>query len=171
MKVPAKYNYVRSQVGFSLIELVVTIVVLAIALSAVSTNLFTNVGRSADPLWQTKSALLAQVYLDEALATRYAETSNLGGGTTGVACAIDGAEAGETNRTLFDDVDDYNGLVQTGSFLDTGVATDYSNYSISIAVTCTNQLGATDDRTKLIQVTVTAPGNNTLVVSAFRGDF
>lgn len=168
-RAPCMHN-VSTQSGFSLIELVVTIVVLGIALSAVSTNLFLNIGRSADPMWQSKATLLAQVYLDEALATRYDDLSPLGGGATG-ACNVAGPEPGENDRTQFDDVDDYNGLSESGSFLDTGVASDYSQYTIDIAITCVNAVNVAATNSKLILVTITGPSNSTLRISALKGDF
>ena len=61
--------------GFSLIELVISMVVIGIALAALSSQLFRGAGHSADSLWQAKASLLAQAYLDEILAMRYQENS------------------------------------------------------------------------------------------------
>ena len=156
--------------GFSLIELVITILVLGIALSALSTSLFSNIGRNADPLWQSKATQLAQAYLDEILAMRYADASPLGGGSVG-ACNIDGNEADETSRLLYDDVDDYHGLNESGDFLDTATSSDYSQYTINIQVRCVDHSNAASTNSKWILLTITAPGNNALRFSAFRGDF
>jgi MSHA pilin protein MshD len=155
--------------GFSLIELVITIVVLGIALSALSTSLFTGVGRSADPMWQSKATQLSQAYLDEMLSMRYQENSPLGGGAVG-NCSIAGAETGESSRSLFDDVDDYNGLTETATFLDGTTTSSYSGYSISIVVSCDDHLGASSTNTKLITLTVTTPTNQSLVFAAMRAD-
>lgn len=157
--------------GFSLIELVITIVVLGIAVTALSSSLFTAVGRNADPLWQSKATQLSQVYLDEILSMRYDETSPLGGGSTGVVCAIGGTD-GETSRSLYDDVDDYNGLTETADFLDTDASSNYTGYSVSIAVTCVDHLNVTKATTdtKLIAITITSPTNQSLVFSVFRAD-
>ena len=160
----------RNNRGFSLIELVITIVVLGIAISALSRSLFTNIGRNADPLWQSKATQLAQAYLDEILAMRYADASPLGGGSVG-ACSIDGNEADETSRSLYDDVDDYHGLNESGDFLDTATSSDYSQYTINIQVRCRDHNNAASINSKWILLTITAPGNNALRFSAFRGDF
>ena len=165
---PNAQNYVRAK-GFSLIELVITIVVIGIALTALSTSLFSAVGRNADPLWQSKATQLSQAYLDEILAMRYQEDSPLGGGIVGT-CTIGGPEEGGGNRSLFDDVDDYNGLVETADFLDTAVTSNYAGYGISIAVTCSGPTGIDTGDSKLIAVTITSPTNQNMVFSVIRAD-
>lgn len=161
----------NKQLGFSLIELVITIVVLGIALTALSSSLFNAVGKNADPLWQAKATQLSQAYLDEILAMKYQDDSPLEGGSVG-SCAISGPETGETSRSLFDDVDDYHGLSETATFLDTtsGLASTYSGYNISIQVTCVDHLGNTSNDSKLIELTVTSPTNESLIFSAYRAD-
>lgn len=151
--------------GFSLIELIITIMVLGIALSAMTSSLFGGVGRNADPLWQSKATQLSQAYLDEILSMRYQENSPLGGGAVN-SCFASGAEAGETGRSLYDDVDDYHGLSETADFLDTTTASVYSGYNVNIEVTC----GAVVANSKLIAVTITSPANQSLVFSVIRAD-
>lgn len=161
---PYSVNLSRSK-GFSLVELVITIVVLGIALSALTASLFSGIGRNADPLWQSKATQLSQAYLDEILSMRYQENSPLGGGSID-GCNIDGPEEGVGNRSLFDDVDDYNGLSETADFLDITTASSYAGYTVSIEVTC-------DDfaiNSKLVAVTITSPTNQNLVFSVIRAD-
>lgn len=164
-------NNKHKQQGFSLIELVITIVVLGIALTALSSSLFNAVGKNADPLWQSKATQLSQAYLDEILAMKYQDNSPIQGGSVG-SCSIGGTEAGETDRSLFDDVDDYHGLTETASFLDqtSGLASTYSGYNISIQVTCVDAQGNTSNNSKLIELTVTSPTNESLIFSAYRAD-
>ena len=167
MKIVAYPSAMRrlSAKGFSLIELIITIVVLGIALSALTASLFNGIGRNADPLWQSKATQLSQSYLDEILSMRYQENSPLGGGSIG-SCAVTGSDAGETSRSLYDDVDDYDGLSETAVFLDSTATSNYSGYTVNIAVTC-------DDvaiNSKLIAVTITSPANQNLVFSVIRGD-
>ena len=93
-------------------------------------------------------------------------------------CSIDGAEAGtgpgegETDRSLFGDVDDYHGLTETARFLDdtSGLASTYSGYNISIQVACVDAQGNTSNNSKLIELTITSPTNESLVFSAYRAD-
>lgn len=161
----------KKQLGFSLIELVITIVVLGIALTALSSSLFNAVGKNADPLWQTKATQLSQAYLDEILAMKYQEDSLIEGNTVGT-CVIGGAETGESDRSDFDDVDDYHGLTETARFLDqtSGLASTYSGYNISIQVACVDAQGNTSNNSKLIELTVTSPTNESLIFSAYRAD-
>lgn len=160
--------YVKNK-GFSLIELVITIVVLGIALSALTSSIFTGVGRNADPLWQSKASQLSQAYLDEILSMRFAETSPLGGGAIGT-CFVAGNEADEINRSLYDDVDDYHALTETADFLDTTTATSYSGYTVSIEVTCVEQGNPALVDSKLIVLTISSPVNQNLVFSVLRAD-
>jgi MSHA pilin protein MshD len=154
--------------GFSLIELVLTIVIIAIALSALASSLFSAVGSNANPLWQAKSTHLAQAYLDEILAMRYQEDSALGGGAV-ETCFETGPEVGE-NRSSYDDVDDYNGLTETADFLDADASSNYSGYSIVISVACVGPTNSASTSSKLITLTITTPTNQSLVFSAFRAD-
>jgi MSHA pilin protein MshD len=161
-------NMHKKNQGFSLIELVITIVVLSIALSALTSSLFKGIGRNADPLWQTKASQLSQAYLDEILSMRYAESSPLGGGSIG-SCNVDGTEAEETGRSLYDDVDDYHDLAETADFLDTTVSS-YSGYTVGINVSCIEQGNPTLTDSKLIIITITSPTQQSLKFSVIRSD-
>lgn len=112
---PSSFN----QHGITLIELVVTIVILSISLVAVSFAINSGVSQSANTLYELRSAALAQAYLDEILSKKFDERSrNSGippckdptnGALTGRKCANPLAVE-EGSRTAYDDVDDYNGL-------------------------------------------------------------
>jgi MSHA pilin protein MshD len=164
-----KFFAYKQMKGFSLIELVITIVVLGIALSALSGSIFSSVGRNADPLWQSKATQLSQAYLDEILSMRYQEASPLGGGSIG-SCAEEGPEEGVGNRSLYDDVDDYDGLNETADFLDTTTPSSYTGYTVDIEVDCVDHLNAGSTSSKLIVVTITSPASQSLVFSVFRAD-
>jgi|TARA_B110001454_G_scaffold29420_1_gene28761 MSHA pilin protein MshD len=170
-KMSERTSFTKSKVkGFSLIELVITIVVIGIALTALSSSLFSGVGRNADPLWQSKATQLSQAYLDEILAMRYQEDSPLGGGLVGT-CSISGEDAGESRLARnYDDVDDYHNLVENPSFLDTTAASNYSGYTVSIEVQCIGPTNAAANNSKLIAITITSPTNQNLVFSVFRAD-
>lgn len=51
--------------GFTLIESVFTIAIIAIAMTALITMWSKSAVRSADPYWQTQSAVLGKIYLNE----------------------------------------------------------------------------------------------------------
>lgn len=156
--------------GVSLVETLIAIVIISIALTAVSKGLFGRIGQSADYLWQIRALHLAQSYLDDSLSLAYQEDSPLGGGSVG-SCVISGPDSGENRRDRFDDVDDYNGLTETGSFLDNGVRSDYSLYQVNIQVSCADSAGNASNSSKLVQVLIQGPGSLQLYMAAVRGDF
>jgi len=83
------------QAGFTFIELVISIVIIAAAVGGIMIAVANTAARSVDPLIQTQGIILAQGYLDEALLRPYAA-----GPAT--CTAPDGA------RDHFDDVADYD---------------------------------------------------------------
>lgn len=172
MKVFAKPD--RSA-GLSLIEMLMTIVVLAIALTATVSAMTASVSRSADPLVNHRTTLLVQAYFDEMMSKRFAEGTPVGGVpaiATAAAC-VTGTDGGET-RATYDDVDDYDGLDDSPPRLQTGtVAADYTEWRVTVSVSCAGlALGFGNDYdAKLIQMTVEAPLANPTTFSAYRGNF
>jgi MSHA pilin protein MshD len=105
------------QRGITLIELVISIAILAIALVGVTQLLSGGLGRSADTMLESRVGALAQAYLDEILGKRFDENTRDSGvppcrnslGSTRLCSMVLGPESGET-RATYDDVDDFNGL-------------------------------------------------------------
>ena len=107
------------QDGLTLLEMVVTIVILAIALSGVTAMMASGISRSADTLIETRAAALGQSYLEEILARRFDEHSSFSGippcrSGASQSCTSEGlfGPDGEAARTAFNDVDDYHGFVE-----------------------------------------------------------
>lgn len=82
--------------GFSLLEVVVTLVLLSVAVLAIIGLVAQIGGRSASPVLQTQALYLAEGYLEEALLKRYSDP--------------DGIDEGCANRALWDDIGDFNCL-------------------------------------------------------------
>jgi MSHA pilin protein MshD len=106
----------RRQGGLTIIEMVVTIVILGIALVGITQMIGSGLRSSADTLLETRSVALAQSYLDEIFGKRFDEHSNPRGVppcrsncTEEGDFGLDGSEA---SRVDFDDVDDYHGLIE-----------------------------------------------------------
>ncbi|MEQ9210731.1 MAG: prepilin-type N-terminal cleavage/methylation domain-containing protein, partial [Pseudomonadales bacterium] len=107
------------QSGLSLIELIITIVVLAISLVGITFVINNSLSRSSDTLVQAQAVALAQAYLDEILGKRFDDNTRPSGippcrasGPPPQQCTAEfafGPDGGET-RAQFDDVDDYHGL-------------------------------------------------------------
>jgi len=146
----------KPQAGLTLVELVVTIVVLAVALVGLTSVLGGGLARSSDTLLNVRTVALAQSYLDEILSKRFDEQSQVRGippcrAASGRTCSTfrdcatpiaaglfgpDGTEA----RANFDDVDDYHcldeGDGQANPLQDADGATrdGYENFRVQVAV-------------------------------------
>ncbi len=91
----------RRQSAFTLIEIIVTIVVISIA--SVALLSFANMVRgSADPVIQQQATTVAEAYMEEILRKSFEDPRP-------AVAEIGSAEAGET-RASFNDVQDYNSL-------------------------------------------------------------
>ncbi|WP_372627574.1 prepilin-type N-terminal cleavage/methylation domain-containing protein, partial [Arsukibacterium sp.] len=168
----------RCQQGLSLIELIIGIVVLAIALSLVTAVLGPLYVKSTDPWHQVRATELGQSMLNDIMARSFDQQSPRSGsmlrcGETGApACTLqngDGswpADPGETaadNRLRFNDVDDFNNFTANGSLLTNILAEDladvYRNYQLQVSVryaTAADVSGISlaPDQVKVITVTV-----------------
>jgi len=134
-----------SQVGVTLVELILSMVIISIALTGVFTVMNLTVSHSADPIIQHQAVSIAESYLEEILLQSYV---NPNGGYTGV------------DRSQFDDVDDYNGLSDTGVQDSLGnLVTILANYNVSVLVS--SPVTLTDGiLAKKITVSVSGVGNN-----------
>ncbi len=162
--------------GFTLVELVVSMLVISIAALAIAQAFALGMRHSADSLLHEKSINLAQAYLDEIRGLRYAENTPLGGVPPCAPCSPIGAE-GE-NRAQFDDVDDYHGLAEQPPLDRQGaVIAGYERYRVDVRVSYADsaQVAAwgLDDSSdaKLVEVSVTTPGGQTYVFPSVRGNY
>ena len=143
------------QTGLTLVEMIITIVVLAIALVGITAAISGGIGRSGDTLVETRAVALAQSYLDEIFGKRFDENSNPRGippCRTNCTDAVSfGPDAGETERYHFDDVDDYDGLVEgagaAGPLQDSEGQdrTGYANYRVEVSVRYVEPCAAQDE--------------------------
>jgi len=165
------------QRGYSLIELVITIIISAIVVTAFLT-LFSSVQlKSTEPVFQVKAAELGQAYLEEIALKKYDHQSPSGNtvrcNESGPACSgtlgLDGAET----RVNFNDIDDYNNLTNDPPIDALGnVRSGFNNFSVSISVEYAgDDIGLAAQDMKRIEVTVTAPDSTRYVFSQYRGNF
>ena len=169
----------QRQKGFTLIELIITIVVISIALAGMLGAFSSSMARSADPLWRNKTIKLAQLYMDEILSKRYDENTPVGGmpAAATISCQPFSADSGElNNRALYDDVDDYSGLSGIPEGINGALDASYDNYQIAVTVTCDNAAGAVNSNganihAKRIEIAVTPPGKSAMHFFAYKGNF
>ena len=152
--------------GFTLLEVVVTIVVLSIVTSAVMGVFIGTAQRSADPLIQQQALAIAEAYLEEIQLKAFNDPS--------LATDSGGAEAGET-RATFDDIQDYNDPSIDGAVADqNGVAiTELAGYTVTVTVAA-GDLGAITQASgdaMRIDVSVNHPAIDPVLLSAFRVNY
>lgn len=170
--------------GFTLVEMVVGIVVLAIAMLIMNTLIISQSKDSLEPLYRLRASQLGQGIMQTILSRAYDENSDHNGGlyrcgetwqpqnsvqSCSTTLGIDGSEvAGEHDG--FNDVDDFitsgfQSAVDYGDVLDNALSDEYSNYAVSIDV---NHFDAT---TKQVVVIIQTPSAENIRLSAFKGNY
>ena len=132
----------QSHKGFTLIEIVVAIVVIGIAASVILALLSTNVAASADPMIRQQAIAIANAYLEEISLRDFDDPDGMDG---------------EAARADFDDIDDYNGLADSGARDQFGnPIASLSAYNVSVSVVSSAALpGVPASDNYRIDVTVT----------------
>ncbi len=144
------------QMGFSLVEALVAIVVIGVALAGVI-GVFSHGARAAaEPVVRKQLVALTEELMDEVQLKPYAPASN----TAPAGCA----------RNTFNDVSDYNGYPSSGQVcdIDGNAIAALSAYRIGITVATTTLGGITE--AKLITVTASR-GSEAIVLQGWRTHF
>lgn len=141
--------------GATLIELVVSIVIIAIAAGAVLGVLSRSVGRSADAMVLAQAVAIAEAYLEEIALKAFADP--------------DGTD-GEALRPDFDDVDDYHGLVDVGARDQFGAAlAPLAAYTVTVTVAPSTALtGVPGADAERIDVRVAHSGGAVVRLSGYK---
>lgn len=168
-------NYHLSK-GVTLIELIVSMVIITVAVSGVMALFVGTTSSSADPMIRAQQLAIAQSYMDEIMMQPYSN---------------DGATSGREN---YNEVDDYNAITAGGSdsacsALSCGIRNqfadiidmdsngdDLAGYAVEVNVAvCTNALCAselTNIGAKKITITVTHAGLGTAIpIIAYRTNY
>ena len=190
----------RRACGFTLLELVAGIALLAVVLLLITSAFLPMINKQAQPIYQIRAAELAQSMLQEVLSRSYDENTDRSGQTvagkyqycgsidpaniavessSGNCSTTLGSESGET-YTSFDDIDDFNLYCNapiTGSAfaqlqgLDTSL---YENYSIKVCVENAPELlglATRNDVAKKVTVTVITPAGEAIVFTSYRSNY
>lgn len=148
----------RQDRGFTLIELIVAITVVAIAATTLLGTIAAVASRSADSMMQQQAIAVAQAYLDE-IEQRWVVDPN---GTPP-----------NTGRGSWDLVDEYNGLNDVGVHDQFGNAiTALAAYDVSVSVVQSTALpGIANTAARRIDVTVSASPNVRVMLSGYRTNY
>lgn len=172
----------KPQQGFTLIELVIGMLVIAIAIVMLTSMLFPQADRAASTLHRVRSAELAHSVMNEIWGKRYDQNTNANGGVPacgsplGLPCSnvtsLGPSEWKWPNegegRNDFNDVDDYHGLSQNATMLNSTqtYANAYPNYRLSVTVAY-----GPAPNTKLVTINVTTPDNEVITYNLVRSNY
>ncbi|WP_220720225.1 type IV pilus modification PilV family protein [Agarivorans litoreus] len=168
-----------SAAGFTLIELIVGIVVLAISLVVITSFLAPQALKSVDPVYEVRSAELGSSLMNEILGKSFDENSDHTGGglwrcgeTGQLSCtaASDYGPDGES-RAQYNDVDDYhtNGaFINIDDSLGIDLSDIYRNFWYRVSVD-SSEHGI--NAAKRIDVIIRAPNGIDYAFSAYRWNY
>jgi MSHA pilin protein MshD len=148
--------------GFTLVELIISMVVISIALVGIFKVIILTSSSSSNPVVQYQAIAIAESYMEEISLQAYCDPIL---NTTCTFAMGVGPDAGET-RATYNDVDDYNGLIDTGAHDKQGNAIpSLSSYTISVTVI--EDYGTTGLQEKLMTVNVTGPATPSLALKSY----
>lgn len=146
-----------SQTGFTLIEVITTIVIISISATAILSVFSSTIRSSSNPVIQQQAISIAEAYMEEIMLKPFNDP--------------DGTEVGES-RDSFDDVDDYDGLNDVGARDQNdnpiGSLSDYT-VTVSVVNSSLNGIGAVDALLITVNVAHSVPGN--IVLTGYRTDY
>lgn len=170
--------------GFTLIEIIIGIVVLAISLSMITSLILPLSKQSADQVQQIKAAELGQSLMNEILGKAFDEHSDKAGGIlrcneTGMLACSSTLGAEEANREDYDDVDDYLALtdVAGADLLNAKGQTlgdAYYGFNVNVDVFYDGDFDGIADGNqlaKLVTITVTTPTGDDIVFASYKVNF
>ena len=156
----------NSQSGMTLIELIVAMVVIAIATSTIMLLISDVTRRSADPMVQEQAHAIAQSYLEEIMLRPFCDPNDFASPVDCPTLCVSSACAscsGNTtdgvtieDRSTYDDVCDYDGLTNNG-------ATDQNNNLIAGLEAYTVTVNVVDDATANLNGLTGNAGQSVLV--------
>jgi len=145
-------NNLRRQTGVTLIELVMSMVIISIAMVGIFSVINLTTAHSGDPIVEHQALAIAESYMEEILLQNYSGTAS-------------------NNRATYNNVDNYDGLVDVGAHDQAGAAiSGLSQYKINVTVSAPSALSG-GVLAKQITVSVSAPGLSGLSLVGYRANY
>jgi MSHA pilin protein MshD len=177
--------------GFTLIELVVGIVVFALALALFTSLLVPQAIKSVDPIYQVRATELAQSLINEIAGKSFDENSSRSGellrcnevGAPLCTANVDLGPDGTESREDFNDVDDYHNLSEVdgnilnslGENISIGGIGLYQGFQANVSVIYDDDVDGLDDgvigNSKLIIVSIVTPNDEAMMFSTYRNNY
>lgn len=120
-----------AETGFTLVESLLSIVIIGIALSGLIAAWSHSVSRSSDPYAQVKMMAIAQLYRAQMAPLAYDEKDSCNAATWNCSSVM--GNEGE-RRSQFDDIDDFNALNEAVESIAGESKSDYRGYQVAISV-------------------------------------
>jgi len=160
------------QRGTTLVEVIIFILIVSIAVTAVVNALTVAVRQSADPLLQRQTLAIAESLIQEIDSQPYAQKDPYN--PAGPDDAI-GPEAGETragSSLPFDNPNDYSGYSETGIVAPNGTSiTGLGTYSASVTATQQSIGNVPASDGLLVVVRATGPDGQAIRLTSFRARY
>ena len=187
-----------NQIGFTLIESIVGIVILGFALSVLVSGVFTSSTKSHQATYQAQAAALGHSIMTDVLSRQFDEYSDPNGGAyrcgendtdnNAITCSVTlGKEEVGLTSVSFNDVDDFIGCwgelsicslntlpsYQLNQLIDATSAAEYKNFTVEINVAYADVDNSATAITqfKKIDITLYASSHAQYTFSAYRGNY
>ena len=139
--------------GFTLLEIITTVVVIAVAAPTLMSVFSSTIQTSADPMFQHQALSIAEAYMEEILLKDF-------------------AIGPETTRANFDDVRDYNGLTDVGARDQANnLIAGLNDYTISVTVANDGLNGIAAADSLRIDITVSHAMIDNILLSGYRVNY
>ncbi|HEY7775247.1 MAG TPA: prepilin-type N-terminal cleavage/methylation domain-containing protein [Kineobactrum sp.] len=161
---------ITRQRGMTLVELIISIVIIGIAAAALFSAMAAIGGRSADPLLRQQSLSIAEAYLEEILLQPYFDPFVLSNPSTADYPHSAICPSRPSNRAAYDNVCDYRGLDDAAARTASGATMDaLAGYRVRVSVDARELDGGGATANALyVEVQVTDPAGQSLQLSGFR---
>ncbi|BCE02130.1 type IV pilus modification PilV family protein [Marinicellulosiphila megalodicopiae] len=162
---------IHNQIGVTLIELVISMVILSIMIVAMFEAMASISKSNADPMLRAQSLSIAQSYLEEIQSKAFLDP------TTNSWCGVSmPTDSSRSSRARFDDICDYQSLPDTvvRNLNNTAIAS-LANYQVTVSITADASvdleglLGTAND-SALITVNVTSADNQSVQLNVYRAN-